>query len=206
MTPGQLLAINAVLLAAVVIAALWTIITARIVYAAVGLALTSATIAIVMFMLSSPVAGVFELSVCAGLIPAIFLSAISVARRMTATAETETARDQLKRFWPLPIIVVLVCIVLLVRTITFSGGMPGHAAPAATESAGQESNKPPTTQPPVVPPFVSGPAFPPLPIQAEQDVRTVFWSLRHMEIIGQIVILLAGAFAVVVLLKEPKNG
>jgi NADH:ubiquinone oxidoreductase subunit 6 (subunit J) len=167
MSPEQLFAINVALLVAVVIATLWTVVTARIVYAAVGLALTSACIAVFMFMMSSPIAGVFELSVCAGLIPAIFLSAISVARRMSATAEVETARDQMKRFWPLPIIIVLVGIVLI---------------------------------------RVAAPALPRLPVQREQDVRVVLWTLRHMDIIGQIVILLAGAFAVVVLLKEPRHG
>jgi len=38
-----------------------------------------------------------------------------------------------------------------------------------------------------------------------KDVRDVLWHLRHLDVLGQIVILLAGAFGVVVLLKESKR-
>jgi len=168
MNAEQQLTVNMILLAGVVITALWTVMTARLVYAVIGLAVTSAVLTVVIFMLNAPVAGVFELSVCAGLIPAIFLSAISVARRLTPQALVVRLKEQARRFWPLPVIVVLVAIALARVTVA--------APPAAAAGAGQ------------------------------QDVRTVLWTLRQMDILGQIVILLAGAFAVVVLLKESKNG
>ncbi len=38
------------------------------------------------------------------------------------------------------------------------------------------------------------------------DVRNIIWNLRHLDLLGQIVILLAGAFGVVALFKEYGNG
>jgi ethanolamine transporter EutH len=37
----------------------------------------------------------------------------------------------------------------------------------------------------------------------DTDARNIIWYLRHMDLLGQVLILLAGAFAVVVLFKEP---
>ena len=168
MTPNQELVINTVILFAVVISALWTVITARLVYAVIGLAVTSAVIAVLIFMMKAPIAGVFELSVCAGLIPAIFLSAISVAKRLNPEAAAARTKEQIRRFWPLPVIVVIVGVVL--------ARLSTQALPIAAAGV------------------------------ADEDVRTVMWNMRQMDILGQIVILLAGAFAVIVLLKESKNG
>lgn len=167
MGPEQELIISCALLVAVVLAALWTVMTARIVYTAVGLALTSGIIAILMFMMKAPIAGVFELSVCAGLIPAVFLSAISVAKRLTPETALASAREQIKTFWSLPVLMALIGIVLM---------------------------------------LMNAPEFTPKAAAVEPDVRTILWNLRHMDVLGQIVILLAGAFAVVVLLKESRNG
>lgn len=168
MSPEQQAVINAVLLIAVTLGALWTVMTARLVYAVIGLAVTSAVLTIVMFMMNAPIAGVFELSVCAGLIPAIFLSAISVARKLNAQTAAIRTREQIRRFWLLPVITVLVGVVLMGVSV---------AAPSARVAA--------------------GPA---------EDVRTVMWNMRQLDILGQIVVLLAGAFAVIILLKESKNG
>jgi len=58
---------DVILLTLLVLAALWTVMSSRIVRAAVGLAITSVILSIIMFHLKSPLAAVFELSVCAGL-------------------------------------------------------------------------------------------------------------------------------------------
>jgi NADH-quinone oxidoreductase subunit J len=68
-----------------VIAAVWTVMSARLLHSAIGLATTSVILAILMYQLGSPLAAVFELSVCAGLISAIFLSAIPLAGRNVCT-------------------------------------------------------------------------------------------------------------------------
>lgn len=75
--------LDKLLLIALVFATLWTVMTRSLLKAALGLALTSALVAIMLFKLDSPLAGVFELSVCAGLITAVFISAISLMRPFT---------------------------------------------------------------------------------------------------------------------------
>ena len=69
------------ILLATAFAGLWTVMTRSLLKAALGLAVTSALIAVILFRLDSPLAAVIELSVCAGLITAVFVSAISLSRR-----------------------------------------------------------------------------------------------------------------------------
>jgi NADH-quinone oxidoreductase subunit J len=46
-----------------------------------------------------------------------------------------------------------------------------------------------------------------LPAQTTpNDVKIILWNLRHLDLLGQIAILLTGAFGVVILFKEWKNG
>jgi len=40
---------------------------------------------------------------------------------------------------------------------------------------------------------------------SEQDVRNVLWNVRHLDLLGQIIVLLAGAFSVIVFFKETKK-
>ncbi len=76
--------INAVSVILVVAAVACAIVAVRlkdILYAAISLAILSVIISIMFFELNSAYAGVFELSVCAGLITALFVSVISLTRR-----------------------------------------------------------------------------------------------------------------------------
>jgi uncharacterized MnhB-related membrane protein len=57
-----------ILVTTMVIAAVYTVMVTRLLHSAIGLGLTSALLAILIFVLACPIAGVFELSVCAGLI------------------------------------------------------------------------------------------------------------------------------------------
>ena len=63
------------LIASVAAAMLWSRITA-----AICLALTSVSLAVILFILHAPWAALFELSVCAGLVTVIFASTISMTR------------------------------------------------------------------------------------------------------------------------------
>lgn len=68
----------------IVISIISAILSARakeILIAAISLAVLSATIGIMCFKLNSPYAGVFEISVCAGLITVLFVSVISLTER-----------------------------------------------------------------------------------------------------------------------------
>ena len=160
--------IHVILLVAMVLAAAWTVVTARLLRAAIGLAITSAIVTVLMFQLSSPLAAVFELSVCAGLISAIFISTISLTQRVTAEDLVGRQKEKLARFWYLPLVLLAAGVIMISI------------------------------------PFALNIKLPALP--KEDDVRIILWNVRHLDLVGQIVILLAGAFGVVTLFKEWKNG
>ena len=148
------MSLEIILLVALVLAAVGTVMAPRLLWAVIGLAVTSAILTMLMFRFGAPIAGVFELSVCAGLIPAIFISAISLTRRLTPEDAAERARQKRRRF------------AVLLSQVTVSLD------------------------------FVR-----PLPAKGT-DVRDVLWNMRHIDLLGQIVSLLAGAFGVVILIKE----
>ena len=100
--------LNIVLLILMTITALWAVMGSSLLKATIGLAVTSVIITILMFRLDSPLAAVFELSVCAGLITVVFISTISLTKPLTHQEVIERARERWKRFWPLPLIITVV--------------------------------------------------------------------------------------------------
>lgn len=159
--------INIVLLIIFLLAALWTVMTTRLLRAVIGLAVTSVILSVLMFQLSSPIAAVFELSVCAGLITVVFFVAISFTQRLTPEKFRTRQKERFAKFWILPFILVVVGIALVLVKAPMDFNLP---TPMATN-----------------------------------DAREILWNLRHIDLIGQIIILLAGAFGVVVLFKEAKK-
>jgi NADH-quinone oxidoreductase subunit J len=117
--------IEVILVIALVLSAMATVMAARLIRAVIGLGLTSVIVAVLMFRLNSPIAAVFELSVCAGLIPAIFITSIGLTRRLTPEALADRQSEKLKRFRYLPFIVVLVGLAL-----SQMGVPTGFAAPS----------------------------------------------------------------------------
>lgn len=101
------------LLGLLVLAALLTVVTADLLKAAIGLAVTSVILAILMFQLQSPLAAVFELSVCAGLITVIFVSTISLTNTPAdqAQEQAESKNHFLRYIW-LPVLLLAVGAVL----------------------------------------------------------------------------------------------
>ena len=73
--------VSVILVVAAIVCAIVTVRFKEILFSAISLAVLSAIIAIMFFKLNSAYAGVFELSVCAGLITALFVSVISLTRR-----------------------------------------------------------------------------------------------------------------------------
>ena len=159
---------NMALLILTTVAALWTVMGRSLLKAAIGLAVTSALISVIIFRLNSPLAAVFELSVCAGLITAIFVSTISLTKPMTHKEILQVSRDRMKRYWYLPVILVAVGIGLILIKVKQDLVMIGH---------------------------------PPSAI----DVRTMLWDFRRLDLLGQVIILIAGALGVVILFEEKKN-
>jgi NADH-quinone oxidoreductase subunit J len=159
--------IDLILITMLVLFAVGTVMTTRLPRSAMGLAITSAILAIIMFRLDSPLAAVFELSVCAGLISAIFISILSLMRRLSPEDRAIRQKEHFHKYWLLPMLVVLAAIALSLVHL----------------------------------PIINLPQTP----AAEGDVRMVLWNLRRLDMLGQIAILLTGAFGVVVLFKEWKK-
>jgi len=159
------MALNLILLSSLVLAAVWAVMTTRLIRAVVGLALTSAILAVIMYRLNAPLAAVFELSVCSGLISVIFITTVSFTQRISKERLPLRKREHLARFWLLPIILAAAGF-LLIRYLK-------------------------------IPDFVSTAP------SGGQDVRGIIWNLRHLDLFGQVIVLLAGVFGVVILFKEP---
>ncbi len=106
------ISIDAGLLTIMLVAVLWTVMGRSLLKATIGLAVTSAVITILMFRLNSPLAAVFELSVCTGLITVVFVSTISLTKPLTHKEIVEFSRERHKRFGYLPILMIVTSIVL----------------------------------------------------------------------------------------------
>jgi NADH-quinone oxidoreductase subunit J len=155
------------LLIGLVLVALWTVMTIRLIRAIVGLALVSALLAVLMYRLASPLAAVFELSVCSGLISVIFITTVSFTQRISKERLRARRKERFIKFWYLPFIVIATG--LLMRK------------------------------------YLKIPRFQ-VPVPAKVlDVRNVLWNLRHLDLLGQVIILLIGVFGVIVLFKETKE-
>ena len=161
------MALDIILLSILLLAVLWTVMTTKLLRSVMGLAITSVILSVIMSKLDSPLAAVFELSVCAGLIPVIFITAISFTERLSREALEVKKKERLHKFWLLPFIIVIAGILLSQHKLFIDFKLPTPAQ--------------------------------------EQDVRNVIWHVRHLDLLGQIVILLAGALGVVILFRGSKE-
>jgi NADH-quinone oxidoreductase subunit J len=161
------MAINLILLFSLILSALWTVMTVRLIRSIVGLALVSAITAALMYRLNSSFAAVFELSVCAGLISVIFITTVSFTQRITKERLHIRRKERFAKFWLLPFIIASTGLVLSQSLIT--------------------------------------PRFNVSLASTQLDMRNILWNLRHLDLLGQVIILLAGALGVAVLFKEAKK-
>ena len=97
-----------IVLVIMVLAALWASMTTLLLRATIGLALSSAMLAVAMYSLGAQLAAVFELSVCGGLISVVFVSVISLTQRRPFMDIVKYRRSRLTRFWPLPVVLLIV--------------------------------------------------------------------------------------------------
>ncbi len=104
--------IMTILLVLLVLAALWASLTTLLLRATIALALASAMLAVVMYTLGAPIAAVLELSVCAGLISVVFVSVTSLTQRKPFKDYIVRRRSRLTRFWPLPLVLIVIGVVL----------------------------------------------------------------------------------------------
>lgn len=95
-------------------------------YAALGLAVASIMLSIVLFYFQANVAAVFELSVCAGLITVLFVSTVSLTKDSDQKSES-----RLPVFFLVPMVVVFVGVAAFVAKWV-AGLLPAAPAAAAT--------------------------------------------------------------------------
>ena len=167
--------VDCVVLGLLVLSGAWTVMTRSLVRSAIGLALTSLILTVLMFRLGATMAAVFELSVCAGLITVVFISTISMTKALSHEVLLQKTRDRLKRYWLLPVLLLVGLAVLgLVLAPRPELGAAAVQAPAQT-----------------------GGGF--------EALKSALWKDRQTDIIGQIAIIFAGVTGVIVLFKERKG-
>jgi len=141
--------------------------TVRLVRSVMGLAITSAILAVIMYRLNSPLAAVFELSVCSGLISVIFITTVSFTQRISKERFLVRRKERLLRFLYLPFIIVITGLLLFQHL-----KIPQFNIPQLTGA---------------------------------EDVREILWNSRQLDLLGQVIVLLAGVFGVIVFFKEPEK-
>jgi len=152
-----------ILLGLLVFSSLLTVMIKNTLKAVIALALVSAILTVIMFLMGAPLAAVFELSVCAGLVTAIFASTISLTD--DPTPEPGKNKKRLGRYIYLPIIIAVVIGIIFITK-------PGLNFTTV------------------------------IPAVSENTVQNTLWHERNLDIAGQIVVILAGVFGVVILIKE----
>ncbi len=153
-------------LAFIVIAAIACAMFRSMLKCAVSLAVVSALLACVLYLMGATWAALFELSVCAGLVTVVFASAISLTS--TSRHQPENEEEHRKRVAGLPFILIATGMMLMV-VIAATGF---HIEPQANAA-------------------LVGLSF-----------KDVLWNMRQADVLGQIIVILAGAFAVAILFKE----
>ena len=161
-------AILILLLAGLVISAVVCVVKRNLIKTAIAIAAVSAILSTIMFLHGAPLAAVFELSVCAGLITVIFISAISMTRIQSKEEHVEMERARRKRFKLLPAILLL----LLFAMLFFLW------------------------------PYINSFVVPKAAIASDASVQDVLWNKMQADLLGQIVIILAGVFGVLLFFKE----
>ena len=142
----------------------WSVTAKSLLKSVIGLAFASATLSVLIFRMDSPFAAMFELSVCTGLITAVFISAIMFTKPLSKKETDELMRSKLKKYAWLPLVMLVVAAILL-----FVVKRPVNLTPLQPNTL--------------------------------EDARSILWNKRQVDLIGQIVVLLAGVFGVVMLFR-----
>jgi NADH-quinone oxidoreductase subunit J len=157
-----------------VVSAALCVIIKSLVKAAVALAFTSAILTIVMYSLGAQLAAVFELSVCAGLITVIFISAISMTAPPTEEEVDIKAKIRTKGYVYLPFTLVILLGILVYIARPYVDSVPVFNTMHLSK----------------------------LYSSAMITVQDVLWNNRQYDILGQLIMILAGLFGIIVLFKE----
>ncbi len=113
-----------ILLAAIVVLAMAAMLAADLLVAVLGLAAASALLSVVIFRMDAWLAAVFELSVCAGLISALFVGMTGLTQPASRAEAAAHFRQRLVRFRYLPIVAAAVGILLLLTVLYLPVAVP----------------------------------------------------------------------------------
>lgn len=116
--------LDIIILIILILAGLWTVMTRSLLRSAIGLASVSVVLSILMFRFHSPVAAVFELSVCSGFISVLFIAAISLTQPMTQKEKNQYRKEKLNRFLYLPFILVLAAVGMALIKLNLNFDLP----------------------------------------------------------------------------------
>ena len=160
------------LLVGMIISGMICIIVRDLLKASIALSVMSAMLAILMFLLDAPLAAVFELSVCAGLITVMFISAISMTKVHSKEEAAAMEKKRRRRFVALPILIVVLLTVVLFALWTRLDNLV---------------------------PYIT------IPEAQRESVQNFLWQKRQVDLLGQIIIVLAGVTGVLFFFKEGKG-
>ncbi len=85
---------------------------AELIKSVIALLVGSVGLTLVLFNLNAPIAGIFELSVGAGLIAVLFILSVSLTRPLAKEESAERKRQHYRRFYVLPIIILFLGLIL----------------------------------------------------------------------------------------------
>ena len=165
------------LLVGLIITAMVCVMIRNLLKASVALATMSAILSVIMFMVGAPLAAVFELSVCAGLITVVFISAISMTKVHTKEELAEKEKQRRRRFIALPVILILLLTLILVMV------WPQISEFLALSPTGDIA----------------------LDLGGE-TAQTFTWGKRQTDLLGQAIIVLAGVTGVLIFFKEDEHA
>lgn len=120
-----------ILLFLMVLAALSAVMIRNLLKAAISLAVSSVVLTVLLFLMKSPWAGIFELSVCSGLITVVFVSAIALTKPHDREEIAEKVKERRQRFIQLPFIAAAVAIIMMIALPSLNVYWLVHSQPAA---------------------------------------------------------------------------
>ena len=115
------------------IPAILAVMAADLIRSVMALIIGSVGLTLILFQLNAPIAGIFELSVGAGLITVLFILAISLIRPLTKEELTERKKQHYQRFYVLPIIILVLAIILFLNKEQWFNITPGKLIPETAD-------------------------------------------------------------------------
>lgn len=116
--------LNIMIMILMIVSSIWAVMTRSLLRSAIGLAFTSAILSVLMFRFDAPLAAVFELSVCTGLISVLFISTISLTHPVARNEILPHMRERLRRYVWLPFVIAAVGVGLSLVRVKFDLQLP----------------------------------------------------------------------------------